>query len=584
MICHNGHVEKKIMNRFFLPGLDASEFYACEVRAVSDYRMEIFQQPVKFSPTGKLLWGTISKKSSAAFYWQNDDPAFVTWELVGRAFVVFRNIAVSQRILVELSHQMVDALSGEGSKNSVPTRSAVLALFGMFQSNRPVPVHLKLSDLFINLSLSWEALEITVKTMIAEATLHETSDGFTLAIDSKTKLSTASALQEVGINPGQVIGEKNWLQNFIMAQYGNQIWDLDIEPILVEETTQGHTSNDHPDDSLVSDLKWRVVKLLGKGGQGRAEQVVRSDGFVAVRKYLIREGGQARFKNEVAALQKIESEYVLKLIDADTELKEPWLMTEFCAGGTLTKAAVHHRTIPEIIKLFKQVCLGVQAMHKADLLHRDIKPDNVLLREVNGPAVVGDLGLVFDLEQPEDRRTRLDESVGPKFYMAPEYEEGRVENPTIAGDIYSLGKLFYFMLTGKIFTREKHRTPDWDLVRKFNDDSFEHVNRMLDYMIVENPSNRFENMQKVFDNLELVRYCMEGRYPVLDPARGITCRFCGLGNYTVYLHTKSAPGDISNAGFGPVTGTEWRSLRCERCGHLELFHVQNVRAGDWFRK
>jgi Protein kinase domain len=497
-------------------------------------------------------------------------------------------MTVAKRILLSISYQMLDALLGEGSTNSVPTPSAVLALFGMFQSNRPVPIKLTLQDLFINTSLSWDALSITLDMMVKEGILDADIDGFTLIQQS------TGTYQGIGADLGQVIGEKNWLQIFMTNQYINQVMNLDTEPRLVEETDQ----KDFLDHSLradqnvpnafetivKNDLEWQVVKLLGKGGQGRAEQVIRSDGFLAVRKYLIREGGHARFKNEVAALQKIDSEHVLKLIDADTEREEPWLMTEFCAGGTLTKAAVHHRSILEIIKLFKQVCLGVQAMHKAGLLHRDIKPDNVLLREVAGPAVVGDLGLVFDLEQPEDRRTRLDESVGPKFYMAPEYEEGRVENPTVAGDIYSLGKLFYFMLTGEIFAREKHRTPTWDLVKKFKDDSFEHVNRMFDFMIVENPSNRFENMQKVFDNLELVRYCMEGRYPVLDPTRGITCRFCGLGNYTVYLHTKSAPGDISNAGFGPVTGTQWRSLRCERCGHLELFHVQNVRAGDWFRK
>ena len=140
-------------------------------------------------------------------------------------------------------------------------------------------------------------------------------------------------------------------------------------------------------------------------------------------------------------------------------------------------------------------------MHKAHsqgVLHRDIKPDNVFLKSATGPPVVGDFGLSIFLET-DNRITATQEAVGPRLYMAPELESGRVERVTTAADIYSLGKLLYWLFTGRVFSREAHREKQWDIKQHWNDpfspngDSIlEHVNFLLDLMVTQDQkSSRF---------------------------------------------------------------------------------------------
>jgi len=159
-------------------------------------------------------------------------------------------------------------------------------------------------------------------------------------------------------------------------------------------------------------------------------------------------------------------------------------------------------SIEDRLRLFDQICYGVSYLHKSSIIHRDLKPDNILM--LSGTPKVSDLGLC--LLVGEERTTPSSEAVGPRFYMAPELEDGRFLDVGFEADVYSLGKLLYCLLSnGKIFSREKHRNRERFLPRLFNDERLRLFYSLFDKTIVDEPSKRYPNagelqnaFQKVF--------------------------------------------------------------------------------------
>ena len=132
--------------------------------------------------------------------------------------------------------------------------------------------------------------------------------------------------------------------------------------------------------------------------------------------------------------------------------------------------------------------------HGAKIVHRDIKPSNLLVRG-DGSIAVGDFGLCLHLGA-EDRFTLTEEAVGARNYMAPELEDGRRDDVTVAADVYSLGKILYFLFAGRSFSREKHREPGYDLTHPAEgqpESGIQFVYEILDKSVVERPNSRFEN-------------------------------------------------------------------------------------------
>src|SRR3954466_2243374 len=158
-----------------------------------------------------------------------------------------------------------------------------------------------------------------------------------------------------------------------------------------------------------------------------------------------------RFLEEGRFLRKVESPYVVTVYDAgELDDGRPYLVMSYADQGTLAdRLEIDGLSAAQALEVVRQVGAGLQALHDRDILHRDVKPANVLFRSVNGPegptvrAMVGDLGLGKAL----DMSSRLTMIAGTPTYIAP--EQASAQAPDARADQYSLAALAFLLLTGR---------------------------------------------------------------------------------------------------------------------------------------
>jgi serine/threonine protein kinase len=203
--------------------------------------------------------------------------------------------------------------------------------------------------------------------------------------------------------------------------------------------------------------RYRIVSTLGKGGMGVVHAAVSDDGREVALKVLLPEVANdlefmERFRREGRAGSALRHGNVVALIEAGEDRGVPFLAFERIGGGTIEDKVKREGPLPwrEAAALGAGVARGLAAIHDMGLIHRDVKPSNVLL-DADGTPKVSDLGLAraqASFLDPENALTKTGEIVGTISYMAPEQLEGSL-TITASADLYSLGGLLHFLLTGK---------------------------------------------------------------------------------------------------------------------------------------
>ncbi|WP_244932341.1 serine/threonine-protein kinase [Nocardioides sp. W7] len=154
-----------------------------------------------------------------------------------------------------------------------------------------------------------------------------------------------------------------------------------------------------------------------------------------------------RFLEEGRYLRRVESPYVVQVFDAgELDDGRPYLVMTYADQGTLAdRLEIDGLTAGQALEVVRQVGAGLTALHRSDILHRDVKPANVLFRTVDGSvrAMVADLGLGKAL----DVSSRLTMLAGTPSFVAPEQAQG--EPLDARADQYSLGALSYLLLAGR---------------------------------------------------------------------------------------------------------------------------------------
>jgi hypothetical protein len=230
-------------------------------------------------------------------------------------------------------------------------------------------------------------------------------------------------------------------------------------------------ASESPDDGLVLPAevgpsvtggrrRYDLRELLGRGSQGRVYLAVDralSDpdrpAWVAVKLARVSSPAAAqKLLDEAAKARRIEHENVVRVLDADvTGVHHTCLVTEYVGGGTLEKlrcGSAEHARVRTAVSALAQVCRGVQAIHSQGLVHCDLKPTNVLLTP-DGTPKVADFGLSvrrWTSSAAESSTSPL--PAGNLAFMSPEQFRHPERAPAPPGDIYALGGLVLWVLTG----------------------------------------------------------------------------------------------------------------------------------------
>jgi tetratricopeptide (TPR) repeat protein len=196
--------------------------------------------------------------------------------------------------------------------------------------------------------------------------------------------------------------------------------------------------------------RYRVVGVIGKGGMGEVYRAYDAELKVEVALKIVRGDSEqdealARFRREIALARKVTSPNVLRIYDLEEHEGLRFLSMELVEGEDL--AAIMKRdgklSVERALKLFRQVCTGLAAAHAEGVVHRDLKPQNVLVDKTDR-VHVADFGLARSIG--DSGMTASGAVLGSPAYMSPEQVKGDAVDER--SDIYSLGVMLYQLLVG----------------------------------------------------------------------------------------------------------------------------------------
>ncbi|MEU7292059.1 bifunctional serine/threonine-protein kinase/ABC transporter substrate-binding protein [Streptomyces exfoliatus] len=197
---------------------------------------------------------------------------------------------------------------------------------------------------------------------------------------------------------------------------------------------------------------YRLLGRLGAGGMGVVYLGRTEHGELAAVKVTHADQAdqpdfRARFRREVEAARRVSSPWAVPVTGADPDAPEPWMATAFVAGPSLGEAVTAHGALPErsVRLLGWAVARALSAVHAAGLVHRDVKPGNVLLA-VDGPRLI-DFGIAR--ATGETALTATDMVVGTPGFLAPEQAEARTDAIGPPADVFALGCLLAYAATGR---------------------------------------------------------------------------------------------------------------------------------------
>lgn len=253
---------------------------------------------------------------------------------------------------------------------------------------------------------------------------------------------------------------------------------------------------------------YTIRRKIGSGGMSSvylAER--RSDEAMIVLKVLNADLSREneflrRFIREYGILSKLSSPHIVKIFDQGYTDQNVYIAMEYFAGGDL-KARIDRGIEPdEALDLLTQMAKGLRAIHAADVIHRDLKPQNIMFRD-DGSLGILDFGIA-KIASEETQLTEHGQVFGTPYYMSPEQGTGKILDAR--SDLYSLGVIFYEMLTGRRMYNAENAVA---LVYKHLNDpipvlpkNLSHFQSLLERVVAKSPEDRFTTASALLAYIE----------------------------------------------------------------------------------
>ncbi len=284
---------------------------------------------------------------------------------------------------------------------------------------------------------------------------------------------------------------------------------------------------------------YRIVSKLGEGGMG---EVYLADDTQLNRKVALKflpravasdAGAVERFKREAQAAAALSHANIVTIYEVSTRDERPFIAMAYVKGAKLSEWIDTGPRERAVVALATQIADGLSAAHKADIVHRDIKPDNIVVDAENRATI-----LDFGLAKLEDvtKLTAEGSTIGTYAYMSPEQTRG--EEADHRSDIFSFGVVLYEMLAGQRPFRGDHQaalvysianeepTP----LRRYLPDVSDELERIVNKAIAKDPKDRYQSMADLHGDIDRMRRAMDttpGESQLTATASGPAARASG---------------------------------------------------------
>ena len=260
--------------------------------------------------------------------------------------------------------------------------------------------------------------------------------------------------------------------------------------------------------------RYKILDHLGTGGMATVwlgyDTIL--DRQVAIKTFKIDandEDAVKRFNREAKAVTSLSHPNIVSIYDVENEGEFYYLILEYVKGMTLKDYMIKNPLIPieTIVHIAKQIASGLSHAHQNGIIHRDIKPQNILMND-NLTCKITDFGIAR--AYGDTTLTQTNQMLGTVYYLSPEQARGNVA--TAQSDIYSLGILIFEMITGQIpFKGEsavaialKHLQEELPDIDKYRENVPQSVKNIVLKATMKNPNERYISSKELFEDLSTV--------------------------------------------------------------------------------
>lgn len=261
--------------------------------------------------------------------------------------------------------------------------------------------------------------------------------------------------------------------------------------------------------------RYEIKKLIGQGGMADVylafDKLLDRDVAIKILRTELSNDAVSllRFKHEAVAVSKLSHPNIIEIYDIGEHDSRQYIVMEYVAGKTLKELIIERGGLykEEAVYIMKQLVGAVAEAHRNQIIHRDIKPQNILVKS-DGSVIITDFGIA--LAQNALHLTQKDMVMGSVHYLAPELARG--ETATYQSDIYALGIVFYELLSGNVpFKGDsaiqiamKQINEEIPSIREFNPSIPQSVENSILKSTAKNRELRFKSADEMMDDLETI--------------------------------------------------------------------------------